>query len=68
VPWTLTLYYFGILDQRLLLYSAFATLPVTLGLLLGQRIRGVISETRFRYLIIGILVISGLSMLWRAAQ
>lgn len=68
VPWTLTLYYFGILDERLLLYSAFATLPVTFGLLLGERIRGSISETRFRYLIIGILIISGLSMLWRAAH
>jgi uncharacterized membrane protein YfcA len=68
VPWTLTLYYFGILDERLLVYSTFATLPVTLGLLTGQRIRHWISEERFRYLIIGILVISGLSMLWRAAQ
>jgi len=68
VPWTLTLYYFGILDERLLLYSTIATLPVTLGLLLGQRIRHLISEERFRYLIIGILIISGLSMLWRAAQ
>jgi hypothetical protein len=68
VPWTLTLYYFGILDERLLLYSVFATLPVTLGLIIGQRIRGHISEARFRYLIIGILVISGLSMLWRATQ
>jgi uncharacterized membrane protein YfcA len=67
VPWTLTLYWFGILDQRLLLYSTIATLPVTLGLLLGQRIRGHISEARFHNLIIGILVISGLSMLWRAA-
>jgi hypothetical protein len=68
VPWTLMLYYFGLLDQRLLVYSTFATLPVTLGLLIGQRIRRLISEERFRYLIIGILVISGLSMLWRAAQ
>jgi hypothetical protein len=68
VPWTLTLYYFGLLDERLLVYSTFATLPVTLGLLTGQRIRHWISEERFRYLIIGILVISGLSMLWRAAQ
>jgi hypothetical protein len=68
VPWTLTLYYFGILDERLLLYSAFATVPVTFGLLLGERVRGSISETRFRYLIIGILIISGLSMLWRAAH
>jgi uncharacterized membrane protein YfcA len=68
VPWTLTLYYFGILDQRLLIYSAFATLPVTLGLVFGQRIRHQISEARFRYMIIAILIVSGLSMLWRAAQ
>jgi uncharacterized membrane protein YfcA len=68
IPWALTLYYFGLLDQRLLIYSTFATVPVTLGLLIGQRIRHLISEERFRYLIIGILVISGLSMLWRATQ
>jgi uncharacterized membrane protein YfcA len=68
VPWTLTLYYFGLLDQRLLIYSTFATVPVTLGLLIGQRIHHLISEAHFRYLIIAILVISGLSMLWRAAQ
>ena len=68
IPWTLTLFYFDILDQRLLVYSSFATIPVTLGLLLGQRIRHFISEARFQYLIIAILIISGLSMLWRAAQ
>ncbi len=68
VPWALALYWFDILDQRLLLYSTIATLPVTLGLLLGQRIRGHIGEARFHYLIIGILIVSGLSMLWRAAQ
>ncbi len=68
VPWAFTLFWFGILDRRLLLYSTVATIPVTLGLLLGQRIRGHISEARFHYLIIGILVVSGLSMLWRATQ
>jgi len=66
VPWVITLYLFGILDERLLVYSAFATLPVTLGLLIGQRIRGHISESRFQYLIISILIVSGVSMLWRA--
>ena len=66
VPWAIALYLFDILDQRLLVYSTFATLPVTLGLLIGQRVRGHISEARFQYLIIGILVISGISMLWRA--
>jgi uncharacterized membrane protein YfcA len=68
VPWAITLYLFGILDQRMLMFSAFATLPVTLGLLLGQRIREKISEAGFKYLIIGILIVSGLSMLWRAYQ
>lgn len=66
VPWTVTLYLFGILDQRMLIYSALATIPVTIGLLIGQRIRRRISDARFQYLIIGILVVSGCSMLWRA--
>ena len=68
VPWALTLYIFDILDQRLLLYSALATLPVTLGLLGGQRMRKHISEARFQKLIIVVLIISGSSMLWRAYQ
>jgi uncharacterized membrane protein YfcA len=68
VPWAITLYLFGILDQRLLVYSILATLPVTLGLVIGQRIRRHISDARFQYLIIGILVVSGASMLWRAYQ
>jgi hypothetical protein len=66
VSWTITLYIYDILDQRLLLYSTFATLPVTLGLIVGQRLRGHISEAGFRNLILVILVISGASMLWRA--
>ncbi len=66
VPWTITLYLFGLLDQRLLIYSCLATIPVTIGLLIGQRIRRHISDARFQYLIIGILVVSGISMLWRA--
>ena len=66
VPWTVMLYFYGILDQRLLLYSLFATIPVTLGLVIGQRIRRHISDARFRYLILGILLVSAVSMLWRA--
>lgn len=68
VPWAIMLYFYGILDGPVLLYSTFATLPVTLGLLVGQRIRQRISDARFRYLIIGILVVSAVSMLWRAYQ
>ena len=68
VPWAITLYLYGILDNRLLILSLLATLPVTLGLLAGQRVRSRISEARFEYFIIGILVVSGGSMLWRAYQ
>ena len=66
VPWAITLYVFGILDERLLIYSTCGVVPVMLGQTLGRRLRERISEDRFKYLIIGILVISGISMLWRA--
>lgn len=66
VPWAIALYLFGILDQRLLFYSACGVIPVMLGQTLGRRLRERISEDRFKYLIIVILVVSGLSMLWRA--
>ena len=68
IPWAITLYLYGILDQKMLNYSIIATLPVTLGLVLGQRIRGSIGEDKFKILIIGILLLSGSSMLWRAFQ
>ena len=68
VPWAITLYLYGILDNELLLLSALATLPVTIGLVIGQRVRGHIGEAFFEKLIIGILVVSGCSMLWRAYQ
>jgi len=68
IPWAITLYLFGILDQPMLVYSVMATLPVTLGLLVGQRFHRHISEEKFKLLIIGILLASGTSMLWRAFQ
>jgi uncharacterized membrane protein YfcA len=68
IPWALALYLFGILDKSLLVYSAMATLPVTLGLLMGQKLRAEISEVRFKYIILGILIVTGTSMLWRAFQ
>lgn len=68
IPWAINLYLFGILDREMLIYSVMATLPVTLGLFGGQKFRGHISEGKFKILIIGILLISGTSMLWRAFQ
>ena len=68
VPWAINLYLFGILDRVTLIYSVIATLPIILGLVIGQKIRGRISEERFKILIISILLVSGASMLWRAYQ
>ena len=68
IPWAINLYAFGLLDDEVLILSILATLPVTLGMFLGQRVRHYISENKFKFLIIGILLISGMSMLWRATQ
>lgn len=68
IPWTINLYLFDILDNRLLIYSSAATLPIVIGMMLGQKIRGRLSEEKFKFLIIGILLVSGGSMLWRAFQ
>ncbi len=66
IPWAISLYLLGILDQTILIYSIAATLPVTLALLVGQKFRERISEEKFKILIICILLVSGASMLWRA--
>lgn len=66
VPWALILYMFGILDTRMTALSAAAAVPVTLGLIIGQRLREQISEQRFHRLVLIILLASGGTMLWRA--
>ena len=66
VPWALILYAFGILDMRLFMLSVAATVPVTLGLIIGQNLRQRISEQRFHRLVLLILLLSGGTMLWRA--
>ncbi len=68
IPWTISLYWFGLLDGDVLIYSIFAVVPVTLGMVGGRYVRQFLSEQKFKILIIGILLISGLSMLWRATQ
>ena len=66
VPWAISLYLFGILDNQLLVYSIIATLPVSVGLLGGRRLRGLISERAFQRLVLVVLVTSGGTMIWRA--
>jgi uncharacterized membrane protein YfcA len=66
LPWTATLIYHGVLDGQLLLYSTLAAIPVSLGMLLGQKLRTFIADHHFNRLILGILLCSGGAILWRA--
>lgn len=66
VPWALILYLFGILDKKMIVLSTAAAVPVTIGLVIGRRLRNNISEQRFNRLVLTILLASGGTMLWRA--
>ena len=66
VPWTLMLLWFQILDRHLALVSGLACLPVVAGLLVGEKLRGRVSDERFHRLVLVVLVVSGGTMLWRA--
>ena len=68
VPWTVILIWFGILDRYLLIYSLFAVLPVSFGVLLGERLRNLISDNHFRFLVLIVLLCSGITMLYRGMQ
>ena len=60
------LLWFGVLDGPLLVASAAATVPVALGMALGQLLRRRISEQRFHKLVLVVLLASGGTMIWRA--
>lgn len=66
VPWLLTLIFFGILVDGLLLASIVASVPIGIGMLLGQRVRRRISEHYFHRLVLAVLLVSGGTMIWRA--
>ncbi len=66
VPWTISLYYYGILRDELLLASIAAAAPVSVGLVIGQRLRGRISDRHFDRLVLAVLLTSGGTMIWRA--
>jgi len=66
IPWAILLYYHGIMDNKLLLYSTAAVLPVALGMAAGTALRRFVSERRFRHLILAALVCSGGVILARA--
>jgi len=66
VPWTFLLILMGVLDTRLALISGLAVIPLAAGLLIGRSIRKYVGDSIFYRLILGMLIISGGSMIWRA--
>jgi uncharacterized membrane protein YfcA len=66
VSWVVILYWFGILDTRMFVLSTAATLPVVVGLVIGQKLRQRVSDQHFHRLVLVILLASGGIMLWRA--
>ncbi|MXZ81657.1 MAG: sulfite exporter TauE/SafE family protein [Gammaproteobacteria bacterium] len=68
VPWTVMLVAVGVLDARLALMSGLSVIPLFVGLVLGRAIRKHVEETVFYRLVLGVLILSGASMIWRAWQ
>ncbi len=66
VPWVAGLFLFGVMDSRTLILSVAATVPIVAGMVVGQRVRGRISEQRFRAFVLLVLLAAGCMMLWRA--
>lgn len=66
IPWVAMLAWFGILDQKLVLLSSLATLPVVVGLFVGEALRKGVSDACFRKMVLVVLLVSGGAMLWRA--
>jgi len=66
IPWMIMLLWFGILNQRLMVLSALATVPVVAGLVVGEVLRKRVSNSHFQTMILIVLLFSGVSMLWRA--
>ncbi|MBX2824907.1 MAG: sulfite exporter TauE/SafE family protein [Gammaproteobacteria bacterium] len=68
IPWAIQLYLSGLLRDEILLYSAVAVVPVLIGMSIGRHLRARISEKRFNVLILGILILSGSTLIWRSLQ
>ncbi|MBX2878926.1 MAG: sulfite exporter TauE/SafE family protein [Granulosicoccus sp.] len=68
IPWTVQLYLRGILTPQLLFYSALGVIPVVAGMFIGGKLRGNITESRFKSLILVVLLISGVTLIWRSFQ
>lgn len=68
VPWVIIMIMVGVLDGRLAIMSALAVVPLAIGLAAGRVLRKRVEETIFHRLVLGVLIVSGISMIWRAWQ
>lgn len=68
VPWVVIMVIVGVLDVPLAILSALAVIPLAVGLIAGRLARKYVRETVFYRMILGVLIISGISMMWRAWQ
>jgi uncharacterized membrane protein YfcA len=66
VSWVIMLMWFGILDQELVVLSSLATVPVVVGLFVGEVLRKRVSDARFQKMVLVVLLLSGGAMLSRA--
>ena len=68
VPWVIIMIVVGVLDGRLAIMSALAVIPLAIGLAAGRALRKRVEDTIFYRLVLGVLIVSGISMMWRAWQ
>jgi uncharacterized membrane protein YfcA len=68
VPWSGQLYFNGLLDHPVLLFSVVGTIPVVLGMVFGQQLRAHISEAHFNIAIRWVLFASAASLIIRALK
>lgn len=68
IPWSVQLYLREILTPQLLFYSILGIVPVVAGMFVGGIVHRKISESRFNSLILIILIISGVTLIWRSFQ
>ena len=67
VPLAVGLGMFGVMGPREYLWSAAATVPILLGVLVGQWMRMRISQTMFRNGLLMMMVVVGIRLIYRAA-
>ena len=68
VPWVVIMVIAGVLDQSLAILSALAVAPLAVGLFIGRLVRKHVQEAFFYRMVLGVLIISGITMMWRAWQ